>query len=181
MKSVFVTVGTTQFDPLIEMIHEPDVVEALKSHDIEHIVVQYGRGRRPPSAQAYDDTGTYTHHGMSYKMYRFTDSIGQDIRYSHFVISHGGAGTIIECLRSGRPLIVVTNEQLMGNHQMELATALERRFHLISTTCRDLASTIRAFNPSSLVPLPDSSRNLATFIECFGEATGISPSPCKSI
>lgn len=178
---VFVTVGTTQFDALVDTLHEPHVVDALWSHEIQEVVIQFGRGRRPPSAQAHDESGTYIHHGMQYKMYRFTDSIGEELRKAQFVISHGGAGTIIECLNAGTPLIVVTNEHLMDNHQQELATALERRAHLVSTSCRHLPETIRAFSPHSLVPLPDSAQNIETFVHNFGQVTGISPSPCKSI
>lgn len=41
-----------------------------------------------------------------------------------------GSGTILDVLRSGRPLIVVPNPTLMDNHQEELALQLDRLGHL---------------------------------------------------
>ena len=42
-----------------------------------------------------------------------------------------GAGTILEGLREKKKLIVVNNERLMGNHQMDLISALTERKHIL--------------------------------------------------
>ena len=47
-----------------------------------------------------------------------------------------GAGSVLETLQAGRPLIVVINELLMDNHQMELASQLAEDGHLCYATCR---------------------------------------------
>ena len=47
-----------------------------------------------------------------------------------------GAGSVLETLQAGRPLIVVINELLMDNHQMELASQLAEDGHLFYATCR---------------------------------------------
>ncbi|GJN21033.1 hypothetical protein PR202_gb08478 [Eleusine coracana subsp. coracana] len=52
------------------------------------------------------------------------------MRASSLVISHAGSGSIFETLRLGKPLIVVVNEDLMDNHQSELAEELAERKHL---------------------------------------------------
>ena len=51
------------------------------------------------------------------------------------VIYLTGAGSVLEALGCKRPLVVVINEELMGNHQMELAKQLRKDGHLFYTTC----------------------------------------------
>lgn len=45
-----------------------------------------------------------------------------------------GAGTILDVLRMGKPMIVIPNPTLLDNHQEELASALEELGHLKATT-----------------------------------------------
>lgn len=39
-------------------------------------------------------------------------------------ISSPGAGTILDCIKTGTPAIIVSNEGMMHNHQLELLDAL---------------------------------------------------------
>ena len=59
-----------------------------------------------------------------------------DLKYNLIVTFSLGAGSVLESLQAGRPLIVVINELLMDNHQMELASQLAEDGHLCYATCR---------------------------------------------
>ena len=43
-KSVFVTVGTTQFDSLIEALDTPECADALRGNGYGSVVIQRGKG-----------------------------------------------------------------------------------------------------------------------------------------
>ena len=73
------------------------------------------------------------------------------------VLSHAGAGSILEALSLEKPLFVVVNDALMDNHQMELAGALDRDGHLICTGVSHLLSALQTRDSSALAPLPPSS------------------------
>ncbi|KFQ01869.1 Putative bifunctional UDP-N-acetylglucosamine transferase and deubiquitinase ALG13, partial [Leptosomus discolor] len=67
--------------------------------------------------------------------FRFKDSLAQDLERADLVISHAGAGSCLETLEKGKPLIVVINEKLMDNHQLELAKQLHRGGHVLCCNC----------------------------------------------
>lgn len=47
-----------------------------------------------------------------------------------------GSGSILEILRLYKPLIVVANENLMDNHQIELAIELQSKGYLVYSSIR---------------------------------------------
>ena len=66
-----------------------------------------------------------------------------------------GSGSIFETLQLGKPLIVVVNEDLMDNHQSELAEELAERKHLYCAhPDQTLHHTISDMNVESLLPYP---------------------------
>lgn len=74
--------------------------------------------------------------------YRYKDSISQDISEADLVISHAGAGTSIDVLEKGKPLITVINDDLMNNHQIELAEKLDKDGYSICCTTDTLVDAI---------------------------------------
>lgn len=128
MKTVFVTVGTTSFDDLIESITCPETVQALKARGYERLVLQVGRGSLLPAADSCPH--------VRLEAFRFKSSIAEDIEQADLVISHAGAGSCLEVLGAGKPLLVVVNDKLMDNHQLELARQLHMDSHLLYCTCR---------------------------------------------
>jgi beta-1,4-N-acetylglucosaminyltransferase len=135
---VFVTVGTTSFDALARAIDDPRVVDALVRKGFTGLTMQIGRGTYRPqritNARAFD-----------VEIVDYLPSIEDEIARAALVISHAGAGSVFETLRSGRPLLVVVNETLMDNHQRELAEELAERQHLRWCLPEGLLRAIEAF------------------------------------
>ena len=51
----------------------------------------------------------------------------------------------MEVLEAGKPLVVIVNDNLMDNHQMELAERLAQDKHLVFGTVDTLSQTIDKF------------------------------------
>lgn len=144
---VFVTVGTTRFDLLCEYVMKPPVLSALKKIGCKEVMLQIGNSDLEP--------GSYEKEGIKLSLYRFKDNIQEDIKNSDLVISHAGAGSCLETLEWKKPLLVVVNEDLMDNHQLELAERLQIDGHLYYCTCDTLDSTLKDVDFSLLNPFPE--------------------------
>lgn len=94
-------------------------------------------------------TGTVTVDELCVEFFPYSDQLWNYISRADVIISHGGTGTIIDVLKlplsrsspqkdlsSGVPLVVVYNDQLMDNHQQEIA----HQFNLLGY-CVPLASS----------------------------------------
>jgi len=136
-KCVFVTVGTTQFDLLIEtIIRDSNVLRTLVDClHIDKLILQTGNSQMP----SYDNIS------IPVEYYKYKDSIDNDIQQADLVISHAGAGTILQTLEAHKPLLVVVNENLMDNHQLEIAHEMEQQGYLFHCTCSTLATTLQKF------------------------------------
>lgn len=146
MKTVFVTVGTTSFDELIAAISSPAAEQVLRSRGCRQLVLQIGRGALQPAPQ----------HGPAFvrDVFRFKESLAEDLRRADLVISHAGAGSCLETLEEGKPLLVVINEKLMDNHQLELARQLHKDGHVLYCNCSTLVETLQSMDLSTLKPFP---------------------------
>lgn len=114
---IFVTVGTAHFDPLIEEMDRLVEFGTIK----ERVVAQIGRGSYIPRNLRY---------------FRFMRSLRPAYDRARVIISTGGAGTIMECVRRGFKLVVVENTTLMEAHQSQLIHEMSRRGHLV--WCKNL-------------------------------------------
>ncbi|EOY11407.1 Glycosyltransferase family protein 28 isoform 2, partial [Theobroma cacao] len=100
--------------------------------------------------------------------FTFSSSIAEHLRSASLVISHAGSGSIFETLRLGKPLIVVVNEDLMDNHQSELAEELAERKHLYCARPQTLHQTIASMDLESLLPYsPGDATPVAKLINRF--------------
>ncbi|XP_063793396.1 UDP-N-acetylglucosamine transferase subunit ALG13 homolog [Pseudophryne corroboree] len=157
-KSVFLTVGTTSFDDLVSCISSEPNISILKDLGYNRLILQIGRGTVEPKSY---DTPEFT-----LEVFRYKDSLAEDIRNADLVISHAGAGSCLETLGERKSLIVVINEKLMSNHQLELAKQLNKDGHLYYCTCSTLGSTLKTMDLSALnIFLPGQPKVFADFLD----------------
>ncbi len=146
-QAVFATVGTTAFDALVGELLSECVLALLAGQGYQRLVLQLGRGAEPvlPAASP-----------LAIDWYRFKPSLEEDMRGASLIISHAGAGSILEGMALGARMVVVVNDALMHNHQRELADELHARAHLVATVPSGLADTLRELGerPPSLTPMP---------------------------
>jgi beta-1,4-N-acetylglucosaminyltransferase len=103
---------------------------------------------------------------MQVEYFRFKDSIAEDIQQADLIISHAGAGSCLEALNANKPLLVVINEELMNNHQLELAQQLHEDGHVHYTTCTDLEHTLQHMDMRKLKRfLPADPHNFTDFLD----------------
>ncbi|XP_062225323.1 uncharacterized protein LOC133923999 [Phragmites australis] len=160
-RMVFVTVGTTCFDALVKAVESVEVKEALLQRGYTHLLIQMGRGTYMPSRVSSNST-------LQVDYFTFSPSIADYIREASLVISHAGSGSIFETLQLGKPLIVVVNEDLMDNHQSELAEELADRKHLFCARPQTLQETVEAMDLNTLLPYtPGDAKQVVTLINKF--------------
>ena len=117
-QKLLVTVGTTHFDELIDF-----VVENLYLFAHYKLTMQIGSYSK--------DLSFY-----SINTFDYTSDMERFYTESDYIITHGGSGTILNALRHNKPVLVIANTRLLGNHQLELIEKL-RTLNLIHTCTLD--------------------------------------------
>ena len=120
---IFVTVGTTRFDELVEAMDK--IAPALH----EAVIIQAGNHKYRPSNCTY-----FTFDNDLLKYYDEAD----------IVVAHGGAGITFEVLNLGKKLISVENPHVLEGHQGDLLGKLSQEGYLI--WCRDLNTILNCIN-----------------------------------
>jgi len=144
---VFVTVGTTKFDKLVQSILSYEVQCCLSDLGYTSLTIQ--TGKFPSDLLENLQAGP-----LEIETYQYKPSLAQDISAADLVISHAGAGTCIEVLEAAKPLIVIVNDDLMDNHQIELAEKLAQEEYLLYGTVTTLTKTLQTFKTVKLKPYP---------------------------
>ncbi|CAG0885982.1 unnamed protein product [Cyprideis torosa] len=121
----FVTVGTTRFDSLVARVFREDFLDAMVESGFCKLVVQCGSSPCPVLTEGCDEWEG-DKRGLAITCFRYKPSLTAYISEADLVIGHGGAGTCLEVCDARKRLIVIINEDLMGNHQAELAHQLAR-------------------------------------------------------
>ncbi|XP_066602775.1 UDP-N-acetylglucosamine transferase subunit ALG13 [Prorops nasuta] len=156
---VFVTVGTTKFDLLIETILSPQLLKKLYNKGYNKLTLQTGE-----CSINIDDRPRCGFKEITVFNYSF--EIKEYVMSADLIISHAGAGSILDALEANKPLVVVTNLHLMHNHQLELAEELYKNNHLYYCSCNNLVNIIEKLELEKLKPFVNTkSKGIATFID----------------
>ncbi|PVU85804.1 hypothetical protein BB559_006821 [Furculomyces boomerangus] len=146
MKSVFVTVGSTKFDDLVNKTSSSDFLKTLEAEGYDKLIIQHGNSTLKSSKDHSQN--------VIVQAFNFDKDLEEFYNQADLVISHAGSGSIMNCLRRNKKLIVVVNDSLMDNHQSELAEELSRNNYLISSTVGNLNNTIKNVSSTKLVEYP---------------------------
>ncbi|KAK7951569.1 glycosyltransferase family 1 protein [Apiospora aurea] len=148
-KTCLVTVGATaSFRRLIEEVVSPKVVAALAEQGYDSMVVQCGPDFEHfeairPSDPAVIMSGFSIERNITDYIRECTPSDGPRKRHMGLVITHAGAGSLMDALRINTRVIAVPNADLMGNHQIELAEEFENLGWLIHSQLGKLHEAIK--------------------------------------
>jgi beta-1,4-N-acetylglucosaminyltransferase len=153
---VFVTVGTTKFDALIEAVDDPALADVLVSKGYSRLVVQVGAGAYVPCKLLPKGTKSgRLANGLSVEYFNFAPSLADHMTTADLIISHAGSGSLFEGLRMRKVMVAVPNSALMANHQAELANHLSAMRVLVSATPETLVSVLGSLDPKALVPFEE--------------------------
>lgn len=112
---IFVTVGTSDFDQLVEEMDE------LAPSLGDRVVIQIGHGRYIPRNCEY---------------FRFASSLDPYYDRAGIIVAQGGVGTTMEVLTKGKKLISVENTTCVDHHQTDILRTLAEEGYLV--WCQDL-------------------------------------------
>ena len=151
-KTLFVTVGSTKFESLINKLLTNEILSILKSHQFTDIKLQCGNGVHAEKQLNFSQSSpvAFIKEGIKISAYDYKSSIKEDMESADLIISHAGAGSVMESLSLDKKLIVVINEQLMDNHQLELAEKMFDEGFLLYTDCDGLRETIGQISETEL-------------------------------
>ncbi len=113
---IFLTVGSWHYDELIRAADE------ISREYKEKFVAQIGIGKYIPRNIEY---------------FRFAPSLEPYYSEASLVIGHGGAGTIFELMKMGKPYIGVQNPGKPDNHQVELLEITANKGYIL--WCKDVS------------------------------------------
>lgn len=163
-KTIYVTVGTTSFDELINEMVSVRVLNVLRRRGCQKLIIQYGHGRPVQNSK-----NILREYGITIAQYDFKLEMPRaDILNADLIIGHAGAGTCMDILNHGKPGIIVINGKLMGNHQAELAQQLSDEGYLYYSNMEGLVETMELANLADLKPYKKIN-NMNSFVRYLNE------------
>lgn len=150
VRTILVTTGgTVTFKQLLDEVTYVAFFELMLELGVKKLYIQYGnevKGKIHVSeeyilkllrdgdtkVESVNEQGRFQYKQLQIEIFAFSNTIDEYIKPSDLVITHGGTGSIVDCLRLNKKVIVIPNETLMDNHQLEIANAFESKNYLKS-------------------------------------------------
>jgi beta-1,4-N-acetylglucosaminyltransferase len=151
--TLLVTVGSTKFDALIRLVDSEQFAQRISSElksvgGLHSVIVQQGHGDAKASGQHYSELD------IAFDSFDYSHQFSASLDKATLVISHAGAGSILETLALAKPMVVVVNDELMDNHQSELAQQMDTDGHCIAATVSRFYDDFDVERLFTLKPMP---------------------------
>ncbi|MHA1239122.1 MAG: PssE/Cps14G family polysaccharide biosynthesis glycosyltransferase [Candidatus Odinarchaeia archaeon] len=147
---IFVSVGTSKFDMLIEKVDE---LVGCGFIDGANVSAQIGFGRYVPKNIK--------------NWFRLTKHLNKYLQKADLIICHGGAGILFEALKYGKKIIAVPNPQLVEEHQLELVKKLESMKLVLSSNLQNLKENIAKVSQTTFSKYKSPACKIHTIIKRF--------------
>jgi beta-1,4-N-acetylglucosaminyltransferase len=156
-KRCLITVGTTNFDSLIRHLDSPGAAPAflatLTHLGMTELTIQIG-GTATYRPTHLPSLASALSPPVAVNVITLVPALLPLLSSSSLIISHAGAGSIVEALRLRLPLLVVVNEALMDNHQLQLARALACRRYLWMAQVSNILQVLNQLKTERLIVQP---------------------------
>lgn len=131
-KSILVTVGTTLFEKLMELIFDENFHKALLNNGFNKLFIQIGNFQLEKKYKFKS--------ALKIEIFNFIPSykFNNLIKKCNVIISHGGAGTLIQSILKGKKPIAIPNELVNENHQTELIDELYKRGYIFKCEIKNI-------------------------------------------
>lgn len=164
MSILFTTGGTVTFHKLVDYVVDPIFIEQLQGMGFSKFALQFGNEILPTthvSKEYFNERVTskqlveklnlsilnefndklvtkFGSPSLELTVFPFAPYINDYIAQADIIISHAGTGSILDVLRLRKPLIVVTNQDLMNDHQEDVAAQFEKLGYLYRVTTAEM-------------------------------------------
>lgn len=144
---IFVTLGTSDY-PFTRLLKQID--DLIENNIIKNIIVQ---------------CGNEDYHPKNFTIIKNLDKkeFNEYLKKAEVVITHGGVGTIIDCIKMGKKVIAFPRKAEYGeaknNHQEQIINNLKNTGSILTGEINDLAKLLEKIKTLKKIKLKSNNKN----------------------
>lgn len=144
---IFVTLGTSDY-PFTRLLKQID--DLIENNNIKNIIVQCGNEDYQPK---------------NFTIIKNLDKkeFNEYLKKAEVVITHGGVGTIIDCIKTGKKVIAFPRKAEYGeaknNHQEQIINNLKNKGSILTGEINDLAKLLEKIKTLKKIKLKSNNDN----------------------